>query len=74
MYATIPKMPRLNTEHKPIDIEKSQNARQEAMRERKICMPSPNIADDGGRKLDRYLTDTIFITGTIWNSEKVIKA
>lgn len=53
-----------------MDIEKSQNARQEAMKDRKICMSSPNIADDGGGKLDSYLTDTIFITGTALNSEK----
>ena len=40
------------------------------MKDRKICMPSPNIADDGGGKHDSYLTDTIFITGTALNSEK----
>lgn len=67
-------MPRLNIEHEHTDIEKSQNARQEAVRDRKICMPSPNRADDGGGKLDSYLTYTIFITGIAWNSEKKIKA
>lgn len=70
MYATIPKMPRLSIEREHIDIEKSQNSRQETLRYRKICMSSPNIANDEGGKLDTYLTYAIVIIGTPWNSEK----
>lgn len=70
MYATIPKMPRLTIEHEPIDIEKSKSTRQEALRDRRICMPSPNIADDGDEGPDNYLTSFLSLEPLVIQEEK----